>query len=704
MLRRTLLAIVLAAVVGGAYVALGPRGAEISQPTHRFVNPPWVGDATTHYYPVATLLDETRYVLDRPPRQLLILSDEVVPPDGRVTFPVSHLAPGFEHAKRVALISFYRQGTTRTRLPTQFADIESTPTGAIAHVALDVPKTLVGQTVRFNVEGVALQADADHTRRFDPIEVPRRAYLEFAIGVTQPDVHPGPLEFVLQGCVEERCSKLFQEVVDPMDPAKRGWLDRRVSLDALGGEKVSFVFEAAPHGAPSEGFSYPLWANPTLYAAKHESQDRANVILLSVDTLGAQHLPSYQYGFDTAPFMHSTFGERGTVFDHFLAAATTTPQSHMSMLTGVQPCVHGVVTGMEAAPPWLVTLAEVLRREGYETGAVTEDGWLGYNHGFGRGFNVYAENKSADIMAPDGQVDVTFARAKRWLELNRDKRFFLFLHTFQVHDPYSPPEAYQHLFTERNGTTVTGDSPRPLREIVAYDQEIRYTDDELKGLFAFLQEQGLAENTVFILTSDHGEEFFQHGLWGHGPTFYEEVTRVPLMMWGPGRIPAGRRIATLAGHIDLMPTILDLADAAPPRQIMGTSLLPWLEEAATPPDRAMFGEARVDLGVGENYEVFPVIPPGFLVQQGPRKLARYRKDQEQFEYRYYDIAKDPGEQHELFAADPQAAGDLKALVDGYEDLCARTVESQDGAAGAEQQKLELDPATEEKLRALGYLK
>lgn len=701
MIRRVGLLAALLMVLAIGYLILRPQAAPAFHPAARFVNS-WMAPAPrTIGYNVATLRDETRFVLQTPTHALVLVGDVQVPPGGRVTQMIE-LRKMFNAAARVALVPHYRRGTVRTKLPLALADVAPGEERPKALLDVQLPPELAGEIVGIDVEAFAVDIGSDSEQRTGAAQIPRNAYLSFAIGIVQPEPAPAAVEFIVRTCRADDCRPLFSEIVQARAGEDNDWLERRVSLADLAGETVSLSFETRRRSG--DGASFPLWANPTIYAPEKTGRDSPNVILLSIDTLAAQHLGFQGYGFDTAPFL-AQLGQGGTVFDRCVAAATTTPQSHMTMLTGVQPCVHGVIIGTEEASPSLVTLAEALRAQGYETGAVTEDGWLGYEHGFGRGFDVYAENKSADIMAPTGQVDATFARARRWLEENRDKRFFLFLHTFQVHDPYSPPEAYRQLFTERDGKEVTAESPRAVRDSVAYDQEIRYTDDEVRKLFAFLEERGLAENTVFIVTSDHGEEFLQHGLYGHGATFYEEVTHVPLLFRGPG-IAAGQRLATPVAHVDLMPTILELAGVAPPSQGMGTSLAALLRGEAAPPamaHRPLYGESRVEVAIDSKFEPIPITPPGFLVQRGLEKLARYRRDGG-FAYEYYDLATDPGEQHNRFADNPQGVAELKPLVDGYENLCLAAALNAGDTSPGQQQKIPLDPAAQEKLRALGYLK
>jgi arylsulfatase A-like enzyme len=363
---------------------------------------------------------------------------------------------------------------------------------------------------------------------------------------------------------------------------------------------------------------------------------------------------------------------------------------------------------MEVLPRSIVTMPESIRALGIETGAFTENAWLGVRHGFGRGFNSYAERKSATVMATEGELEETFARAMEWLEWNREKRFFLFLHTYQVHDPYAPPAEYQGLYAEHDGITIGEDSPQHLRELADYDREIRFTDDELRSLFAGLEGLGLGGNTLFILTSDHGEEFLEHGLLRHGANMYEESVRVPLMLWGPG-IPAGKRIASPVGLIDLMPTVLEIMAAPVPEPIEGVSLVGLIhgsggeEEYA---ERSLFSESVAPLAWGENMKWVPFRPPAYSVRVGSRKLARYRtKDGYRFEF--YDLASDPLEQRDLYPAEPAAAADLVALIGDYERRSSEMRSEIDAAAGIDGAsapgKTFLDPEQEQKLKALGYI-
>jgi arylsulfatase A-like enzyme len=309
-------------------------------------------------------------------------------------------------------------------------------------------------------------------------------------------------------------------------------------------------------------------------------------------------------------------------------------------------------------------------------------------------------------MNPVGQIDRTFGQAVAWLERNRDKRFFLFLHTFQVHYPYAPPPRYAELFA---GPPGAAERPSHERYRDDYDREIRYTDDELRRLVHGLAELGLAARTILIVTSDHGEAFLEHGLLEHGGRLHDEVVRVPLMLAGPG-VPRGRRIESPVAHVDLLPTILDLLAIPVPDWVEGRSLAGILaghEPETTLAGRVLFSETRSKIALGAGRDVVPFAAPAFMVRRGSRKLLRYPDDAGGFRYELYDLSVDRGEQRDLYASEGETAADLRRFLDAYEDDGRAHRDRIDASSGEKAavlpETVHLDPAQEEKLRALGYL-
>jgi arylsulfatase A-like enzyme len=273
-----------------------------------------------------------------------------------------------------------------------------------------------------------------------------------------------------------------------------------------------------------------------------------------------------------------------------------------------------------------------------------------------------------------------------------------------VHTPYAAPERYADLFTESPRGRIDETSPSELRWMAEYDREIRYTDDELRRLFETIDELKLDENTVFILTSDHGEAFLEHGVLEHGSRLDEEAVRVPLMFWGKD-IAAGRRIEVPVAHVDLMPTILDLLGIPVPKSIEGVSLVGLLRGGSGEAfaRRPLYGESRGTAALGPGRRLQHFYPPAFLVRVGDRKLMRYRTADGGFRYEYYDLAADPLERSDLYPSREEEARGLRELIDLYDERGQHTRSQLDHGMQTQPRAMLLDPRQEAKLRALGYL-
>ena len=473
-----------------------------------------------------------------------------------------------------------------------------------------------------------------------------------------PAAAQGPVRFSLEACEKDRCSTVLAELVDPATPAGRVWNDRSLDLSALAGSTRTLRFrtEHLPGGGP---FTLPVWGDPVVLAPAAAPDPRPNLILLSIDTLRRDHLDAYGYFRETAPFLRERVATEGVVFDGLIAEAATTDPSHMTMFTSLPAPVHGVTMQLEGLDVPVTTLAEVLRGERYRTAAITEDGPLAHDRGFAIGFDAYRENKSASTILPAGRVEDTFRQAREWLDRNADRPFFLFLHTFQVHAPYKPPARYRTLFPEAEPAALT---PAQRGAIADYDREIRYVDDQLAELVRFAEERGLGDDTIWIVLSDHGEEFWEHGSVGHGTLPFEEVLRVPLIVRGPG-IARGVRRADALHHLDLMPTLLELAGAgakAPP-EMQGRSFAALLREGA-----AAAAPAAPRLLVSAAWMLPPPFEaPALALRLGTDKLIR-KRDPSGWSELGFDLATDPGEQQPR----PLGTPALQAGLDAYQSSIA----------------------------------
>jgi arylsulfatase A-like enzyme len=413
---------------------------------------------------------------------------------------------------------------------------------------------------------------------------------------------------------------------------------------------------------------------------------------VSVDTLRADHVGAYGCELPTTPVLDQLARE-GALFEQVISAYPSTPPSHMTMMTGVYSAVHGVLGPADHLPNGIPTLAEVLASHGYQTAAVTEDGMLAAKAGFQRGISYYRENKGANIWDASGQVDVTFSEGLRWLEQHRGEKFFLFLHTYQVHEPYSPPPAF-NIFTRyrENGTehAITEQTPLAIRSQHAYAGEVRYVDSELGRLRQGLAALGEADRTLIVVTSDHGEEFFEHGWKAHNYSLYDEVLRVPLIMRAPGLVPAGVRVPVQASLADLAPTLLDLLGLPVPQTMQGMSLVPLLRDPAAPSfaNRVAFAELT-----RKNEPYLIGVRTVGLKWIFPQVAGRAPE--------VYDLRTDPGEHHNI--ATTELLGEGETLVEQYRAMAAAARTRLAGATGPAPSPPELDERTVDKLRALGYV-
>jgi len=632
-----------------------------------------------------------------PPTQLASLQ---LPPKAERSGPIQlPLPPALHDAEQLVLRPFVKRRNTGGYYQPQSAWLAPVRGAAATRwVALDA--ALPPEPLDVYVE--ARVPPSETTRRLEsrPLEIPAGARLDFSIGVLEAAWDQGPASFEVLACAaDDACEPLYAEMIDPRASARGSWRPRSVPLDALAGTRRSFRFETRFERAAESSFSFPVWGDPTLLAPREAGDEERSLILISIDTLGAKHLGAYGYTRQTAPFIAELAAE-GCVFDNVVAAATTTAPSHMTLFTSLQPSVHAVRgnaagTRLPASAP---TLAERLRDQGFATAAITEGGGIRPRRGFERGFASYVENPTRIPHEPGTQSALTLPRALDWIRNLGQRRFFLFVHTYEVHGPYLPPQAYESLFTDASqGRPEPPGAQRALR----YDREIRYVDDELRRFVAGLDELGRLRDTLLVVTSDHGEEFMEHGGVGHGAAPYQEVLHVPLVFQGPG-VPGGRRIQEPVGLVDLMPTLLDLLGLPLPPGLTGRSFARFVS-GETPGSgwrqRPLFSEAWFRYRQTPSGRR-PVEQPTLAVRLGDRKLIRFR-EAGGFRYELYHLASDPGEQQDLYAEHAGASADLRELLDAYESSAAAQREAL--LQSDEPEGLELDPDRQQSLRALGYI-
>ncbi len=636
--------------------------------------------------PIATVRDDSRPVLARHVRHLLAYQERVeTDSTGRFSLPLE-LDSSFVEKDLVIFAAHVKpEGGFWRRWPMTSAAATPRPDGRLG---VEFTGQIEERVRSVTVTVHALKAIASFAVESAAVEIPDHARLEFAIANEGATADSPPLRFLVDLCQEGKCDPIFDETVEPTEQGGvLPWETRTVSLERYAGQTRYFRFSER---SPPPGRLLPLIAEPRILVPEGRMGRHPNLVVISIDTLRADHLPTYGYRSATAPFLSSVLAPCGLVFENLVAEAATTDASHMTIFTGLPALVHGVHGFQRPLKVPAATLASHLREAGYRTGAFTEDGPLAQHRGFGIGFDRYIENKSRSLLLPSGQVDRTFAQGRRWLQEIGGERFFLFLHTFQVHAPYAPSKKYRDLFTS------DALSPGSAREAAAYDAEIRMVDDELRSLVEWMDDRGLLENTIVVVLSDHGEEFREHGSVGHATLPYQTVLHSPLIVTGPG-IDAGRR-STLVHHIDLLPTILDLLEIPTPADLPGRSFARLLRggaDAALEP-RAQFS-ATWALPKG-------LKPPALAVRLGTRKLIRFTTHSGVIRDLYFDLATDPGEQRvQSVATDEGATLDtmLRNYLSASRELHGRLTRAATGEKPA--LPVGLDPEQEEKLRALGYI-
>jgi len=414
-----------------------------------------------------------------------------------------------------------------------------------------------------------------------------------------------------------------------------------------------------------------------------------HILLISLDALRGDHLSCNGYDRHTTPFLDE-LAARGVRFSHASVNTHGTPSSHTTMLSSLYQETHRVwadpASGSSRAPSIpaeVELLQEILGREGWTTAAVTGGGWMSASYGFSRGFDHFSdEGRTADQGA--GIFIETVAEA-----LASGGPVFAFFHTYQVHSPYLPPAGYRALFGEYKGSIEpTSEALRPYTTnagnhlerddfdflVSQYDGEIRFLDDSLRELFNRLEAIGFLDNAVVLITADHGEEFGDHGGLLHRGSLYEELVRVPFIIWGRG-VPAGVVDPTLVSTVDIAPTLLAAAGKVPPpimdgRDVLERRDLPWA-------DQRIFAQYRD--------AIYSVRSPRFKlieVAGGQRML--------------FDLERDPRERRNLAAEEPDLTASLAAELDAWRRARPSLTDSASSHT-------ELDPATEEQLKALGYL-
>lgn len=392
-----------------------------------------------------------------------------------------------------------------------------------------------------------------------------------------------------------------------------------------------------------------------------------NVLLITLDTTRADRLGCYGYAEAQTPNL-DFLAENGVQFLNTYCQVPLTCPSHCSILTGTYPLYHQVRNnGSYYLAPELQTLAEVLKGEGLKTSAFVSSFTVDSRFGLDQGIDVYDDILSPDqtfkALNSERRADAVYASFARWLDDNKDGQFFSWVHFFDPHIPYDPPPPYREEFP---------DNP--------YDGEIAFMDFYIGKILESLREHNLLEKTFIVVAGDHGEAFGEKQEKGHGVFIYESTMRVPLIFYAPNVLPRGKRIEARARLIDIMPSILDMANIPVPEDIQGLSLLPYIE-----------GKKKQDLSTyiesyypRENYGWSQLV--GLI--DGDWKYIKAPQQE------LYNLKQDPQEEINLVQEEIKIAQEKKDILENL---------IKDSVSPIVAEKRTLTSEERERLRSLGYI-
>ncbi len=481
---------------------------------------------------------------------------------------------------------------------------------------------------------------------------------------------------------------------------------RSVEVPARDERSALRLVTAGPKGA------FAAWQAPAFFVPRPEA---VNVVLISIDTLRADHVGAYGYGRPVTPALDALAGE-SVLFRNVYSTAPWTLPAHMSIMTGLTCVRHRVFYEYDRLASDIPTLAGWMQERGYATHAITGAGFVMSVFGFAKGFDEYS--MSQGDLADARLAEAAGREAVDWIDKEGDRPFFLFLHTYQVHAPYKGRENVKDLFLKPGARWRDFDVNRDLggrrglftplsaaeRDNVTalYDAGIRTTDEAMiQPVLDVLRRKGLYDRTMIVVTSDHGEGLYEHQAWDHTHSVYDELLRVPLIIKMPGGAKAGRRLDPVVRLTDIMPTILDVAGVPlDPESIDGRSLLPVISGRER-------GDRFVQASLAENINGVHIPQRVAVIEAGLKAILNQAYSREHLRFfeppplipaplEAYDLKVDPGERVNL-AADASRAAAIRALLRRAEEI-ARLVAKPAQADGR------IDPELERQLRTLGYIR
>ncbi len=407
-----------------------------------------------------------------------------------------------------------------------------------------------------------------------------------------------------------------------------------INLNKFSNAKVSIKFSFSTIDGKTNGNEDRIilaLASPVISNQKHD--DDINVVFILLDTVRADHLGCYGYERNTSQVIDK-LAKEGTICTHAIASAPWTLPSHMSMFTSYYPEETGFILGESMNTECrlatnLKPLPEYLAENGFKTAAITGSNFISSIYGFDRGFDIFFERPLPMATAVDESM--------KWMKMNKDRKFFLFFHTYETHEPYLH-DAYMK---ELAGKQIS----RRDEAIARYDSGIRFADHQVGRIIRWLKKNNLYKNTLIIVTSDHGENFDKikrdlnrNPVGRHGYTLSHQEINIPLVMAGLSSMPAGNRIDVPVTHVDLMPTILDILSIDYPESIRGKNIFEITTGNNKKNDRLAFSQATVG-----SRDMASLQSTGYKLL---RIRPRTQKSERTF-FKLYDVKKDLNERIDI---------------------------------------------------------
>ncbi len=403
------------------------------------------------------------------------------------------------------------------------------------------------------------------------------------------------------------------------------------------------------------------------FLCRSDVREIRNVVLISIDTCRADYLSCYGYKQKTTPNIDA-IAQEGVLFENTISPIAMTLPAHSSMMTGTIPPYHGIHDndGYILAKS-NVTLAEILKEKGFTTGATIGAFVLDSQFGIAQGFDSYYDNFDEDINT-SGIAERRGAEVSKytmqWLEENSKDPFFLFVHYFDPHSRYVPPEPFASAYTSN-----------------PYAGEIAYVDSCIGQVIDKLKKLGLYESTLLIITSDHGESLGEHGEQSHGYFVYQSTVKVPLIIKVPGG-PEGKRVIDITGLIDILPTVCSLKGIQLPSEVQGKDLSSYIF------GKKIFAKKR-------SYYTESLFPTKYNANSLLSLVTQQWKYIQTTRPELYDLVKDPKERKNLVKSQPQTA---RRLQNDLQQILKQTIRQQDDTNN----KI-MDEQTLRRLESLGYI-